>query len=179
MTGKALSLVAVVAFALAPTAAGTGGKPTFHDHGTDSGVDTNFCGTGATIEYEGRFNAVGWESGSGEFKATFNYRFTLTNPENGATIVDSAAGSFTDAIVAGSAGAAHTHLFVETGLRAKLQLEGGGVLTRDAGVISYTISVDADGNFAGFTLEYVHGPHPAFFDSDVWCDTATEALGIG
>ena len=72
---------------------------------------------------------------------------------------------------------AHTHLFVEHGLRAKLKLANRRVLTHDTGSIACTVSFDAAGNFAGSDVIYVRGPHPAF-ETDVWCDLATAALGI-
>jgi hypothetical protein len=177
-----LGAALVALLALASTAAG-GGSPAFHDHGTDAGVDTNFCGTGESIEFEGRFNVVGWIGETGgdpeqELRVRFNFRFTLTNPETGAAVVDSAAGLVTNEIIAGLESGPHTHLFVESGLRAKLQLAKGRVLTHDAGVLIYTVSFDADDNFTGLEVIKVGGPHPAF-ESDVWCEAAIDALGIG
>jgi hypothetical protein len=177
-------MVAALALLVLPTTAGAGpgGAPAFHDHDTESGVDPNFCGTGVAINFSGRFNFKGWLGETGgdpeqELKTSFNYSFTLTNPANGASIVDSAAGGVTNTIVTGLESGAHTHLFVEQGLRAKLKLANGRVLTHDAGNIAYTVSFDAAGNVVGTEVVYVHGPHPAF-ETDVWCDLATEALGI-
>jgi hypothetical protein len=62
-------------------------------------------------------------------------------------------------------------------LRAKLKLPNGRTLTHDAGSITYEVSFDASDNVTGVEVISVHGPHPAF-DSDVWCDTAVEALGL-
>ena len=73
--------------------------------------------------------------------------------------------------------AAHTHRFVENGLRAKLKLANGGVLTHDSGQIVYEVSFDADNNFLGVDVISVHGPHPAF-ESDIWCESALKALGF-
>jgi hypothetical protein len=81
------------------------------------------------------------------------------------------------AIIEGLEAGAHTHRFVENGLRAKLKLPDGRVLTHDAGSITYEVSFDAAGEFVGVEVISVHGPHPAF-DSGVWCDTAIEAFGL-
>jgi hypothetical protein len=166
----------------ATAAAGPGGGPAFHDHGTFVDVDPDFCGTGESVDVVGRFNFKGWIAETGgdptqEVKTTFNYAVTLTNPETGASVVDSAAGSVTNEIVEGLEAGAHTHRFVENGLRAKLKLSNGRVLTHDAGSITYEVSFDAAGEFVGVEVISVHGPHPAF-DSDVWCDAAIEALGL-
>ena len=181
------ALVAIAALVVllaipATSGAGPGGAPAFHDHGTFEDVDPDFCGTGTSVDVAGRFNFKGWIAETGgdptqEVKTTFNYAVTLTNPANGAEVVDSAAGSVTNEIVAGLEAGAHTHRFVENGLRAKLKLPNGGVLTHDSGSITYDVSFDATGAFVGVEVISVHGPHPAF-DSDVWCETAIEALGL-
>jgi hypothetical protein len=178
-----LAAAAAALLAIPATAgAGPGGAPAFHDHGTFSEVDTDFCGTGETVNVAGRFNFKGWIAETGgdptqEVKTTFNYSVTVTNPDNGKSVVDSAAGSVTNEIVVGTEDAAHTHRFVENGLRAKLKLANGRVLTHDAGQLIYEASFDADGNFVGIEVISVHGPHPAF-ESDIWCESAIEALGL-
>lgn len=160
------------------------GQPAFHEHFSDEGVDTDFCGIGATVEFAGGGRITGWVGETGGdpdqvLKATFNYRFTLTNPLNGAAVIDSAAGMSANVIVAGlEAGPGpHTHRFTENGLRAKLQLANGRVLTRDAGSITFEASFDENDELTGVTVIDVNGPH-AGFDSSVWCDAAVEALGL-
>ena len=172
---RSLLLGVVVAALLAiPTTAGAGpgGGPEFHDHGTFTDVDTNFCGTGETIHVAGRFNFVTWIGETGgdpeqELKSTFSFSATLTNPDTGVSVVDSAAGSSTNEIVTGLESGPHTHRFVENGLRAKLKLANGRVLTRDAGQLIWEIAFDASDNVLGVEVISVHGPHPSFF-SDVW-----------
>jgi hypothetical protein len=39
------------------------------------------------------------------------------------------------------------------------------------------VSFDAADNVIGVEVISVSGPHPAF-ESDVWCDTAVDALGL-
>lgn len=119
---------------------------------------------------DGRRSLAGGEGG-------FNVATTFTNPANGASLVGRFAGVKTNEIVAGLESGPHTHEFVENGLRAKLKLPNGGVLTRDAGSLTYRISFDAADNFTGLEIVSVHGPHPAF-DSPVWCEEAIAALGL-
>ena len=175
-------IVGLTAFLAVPsvTVAGPGGAPAFHDHGTFEDVDPDFCGTGVEVDVAGRFNFKGWIGETGgdptqELMTTFNYAITITH--EGTSIVDSAAGSITNEIVVGLESGAHTHRFVENGLRAKLKLANGRTLTHDAGSLTYEVSFDALGEFVGLEVISVHGPHPAF-DSDVWCDAAIEALGL-
>ena len=130
----------------------------------------------------GRFNFKGWIAETGgdptqEVKTTFNYAITLTNPANGASVVDSAAGSITNEIVAGLETGAHTHRFVENGLRAKLKLPHGGVLTHDAGSLTYEVSFDVTGAFVSLEVISVHGPHRRSRPTS-GADTALEALGL-
>ena len=183
---RPLMLVVVLAALLAiPATAGAGPAVArrFTDRGTFTDVDPDFCGTGEEIAIAGRFNFNVWVGESGgapdqELKTAFNFSNTFTNPDNGKSVIESFAGSNTNEVVVGLESGAHTHRFVENGLRAKLKLAHGRVLTVDAGQIVYDASFDEKGEFVGVEVISVHGPHPAF-DSDVWCDAATKALGIG
>ena len=177
-------IAGLLALLVAPatSVAGPGGAPAFHDHGTFEDVETNFCGTGESVDVAGRFNFKGWVAETGgdptqEVMTTFNYAVTFTNPDNDLAVVDSAAGSITNEIVEGLESGAHTHRFVENGLRAKLKLPHGGVLTHDRGTLTYEVSFDEAGEFVSLEVISVHGPHPAF-ESDAWCDAAIDALGL-
>jgi hypothetical protein len=176
----ALALLAIPAIALA----GPTGKPTFHDHNlNDAGVDDDFCGTGETVVFEGRINFKGWVGETGGdpeqvVKATFNYRYTLTNPANGAAVIDSAAGRDLNTIVSGQEGGEHTHEITARGLRGKLQLANGRVLLRDAGNVTFRTFFDENGEFTGLEILRVSGPHPGLENQDAWCEAATEALGF-
>lgn len=177
----AAAVVALLAVAHS-AAAEPPGKPTFHDRGTTTEVDPDFCGTGEAILVEGRFNFVGWvgETGGDEeqvLRGSFSFRNTLTNPETGASVIDSGAGSFTNEIIRGLEAEEHTHLIIDRGLRAKLQLRNGRVLTHDAGLVVFEISFDEDDNVTGVEVVRMSGPHPDF-EGGVWCELATEALGI-
>lgn len=178
-------VVALSAVTLAVPLAAVGGGPKEIVHERvfdDAGTDPDFCGTGETVEFEGRSVAtlrLGETGGDPEqpLLVTFAYRYTITNPANGNAIVDSAAGSTKNVIVVGQESEAHVHEFTENGLRAKLQLANGRVLTRDAGSLTYRVSFDENGDFLDLEVVSDRGTHAAF-DSDLWCDVATDALGL-
>ena len=176
-------LTAVVALVAVPVAlAGPGGGPTFHEHDVFTDVDPDFCGTGSAVEVNGFVDAKVWIGETGgdptqDLFAAFVFRATLTNPDTGASVVDQSAGNFRNEIVAGLESGVHTHVFVENGLRAKLKLQNGGLLTLDAGSLGYSLTFDANDNVTDFELLWMHGPHPAF-DTPVWCDAAIDALGL-
>lgn len=175
-----LLVVAVLALTLTAAAtAGPTGKPV-HDVWSDSFVDTDFCGTGADVSIGVEANEKLWFGETGGdpeqvLKATFNVEVTFTYGST--TLVERSAGQSLNTIIVGLETGAHTHEFVERGLRARLKLANGGVLIRDAGVIIYRVSFDANGDFAGLEIVDVSGPHPSF-GTDAWCEAATEALGI-
>ena len=57
-------------------------------------------------------------------------------------------------------------------------MPGGGLLTRDAGTITFVDSFDQDGNFLGEVTTGIHGPHPeAASRFNLACDTLTPILG--
>lgn len=179
MRRKLLIAVAVLALMLTATAtAEPTGKPV-HDVWSDGFVDTDFCGTGADVSIGVQANEKLWfgETGGDEqvLKAVFNVETTFTYGST--TLVERSSGQSLNTVVVGLEAGAHTHEFVERGLRARLKLENGRVLIRDAGVIIYRVSFDAEGEFIGIEILDVRGPHPAF-DSDEWCDAATAALSI-
>ena len=163
-------------------AASGGGQPAFHDRFDEAGTDADFCGTGETIDFAGRAVINGWVGESGGdpeqvLKATFSYRYTLTNPANGAVVVDSAAGQDTNVIVAGQESGPHTHEYTAKGLRGKLQAANGPVLLRDAGNVTYRASFDENDELTRLEIVSVSGPHTGL-GTDEWCDAAIEALGL-
>jgi hypothetical protein len=170
--------LAALTFALAlPAAAVAGpvnGPPSFHDRTVEDFVDDDFCGTGAdvSVHFEGR--ATVWEAEDAS-KVLFSTKSLLTY--NGVTLVDQVAGRTVSIDVAPQGVAAETVEVIETGLRAKLRLANGKVLTSDHGLLHYFVSFDANGEFLGVDVVRDRGGHPAF-GSDVWCEAATAAFGI-
>jgi hypothetical protein len=82
-------------------------------------------------------------------------------------------------IIAGLESGVHTHEFIETGLKAMFRAKHGGVITRDAGSLTYRVSFDANDNLTGFDVGPIRGPHPGFnYEGDLFCDTLVSALGL-
>ena len=79
--------------------------------------------------------------------------------------------------VAPQGGAAKTVEVIETGLRAKLKLANGRVLTSNHSLLHHLVSFDVDGELLGIEVVRDRGGHPAF-RSDVWCEAVTAAFGI-
>jgi hypothetical protein len=157
------------------TAAGPiSGPPSFHERLVEDFIDEDFCGTGAdvSVHFEGR--ATVWE-GEDAFKVVFNDKAWLTY--NGVTLVDHFSGRSADVPAPPQNGAAETREVIETGLRAKLKLANGRVLTSDHGLLHFLISFDAEGDVVDIEILREHGGHTAF-NSDVWCEAATTAFGI-
>jgi hypothetical protein len=173
-----IAVLSALTFVLAlPAAAVAGpvqGPPSFHERFVEDFIDDDFCGTGADVAVHFESNATVWE-GEDAFKAVFNDKAWLTY--NGVTLVDHFAGRSVAVDVAPRGGAAETIEVIETGLRAKLKLAKGEVLTSDHGLLHFFISFDANGEFLGIEVVREHGGHPAF-QSDAWCEAATAAFGI-
>lgn len=178
---KALVLIGVVTaavLALSPVAASAGPDEHFLDVGTDT--DPDFCGTGQQIDVSFRVHVNVWlmEGGADFSKLTQSGRVWFTNPENGQSVLLSFAGQVTNVITSGEEGAVHTHVFTTKGLPEKIKLEGRTVLTRDAGLIVETATVDENGDVIDYSATW-KGPHPeAASDFELFCNVMTDALGI-
>lgn len=172
-------LLPTLVLALALPALAAAGGPAHHDTGINVGVDGNFCGSGKEIHYETRYTNTVWviESGGEEatLKVTFSYRAVLT-AANGLAVIDSGAGSEILPITKGTEDSEHTHVITNNGLRSKLRLPNGGVVTRDAGTVVYALTFDADDNVIAYEFISMHGPHPDY-ETGVWCTAALSALG--
>ena len=171
------ALVALTFVLALPSVAAAGpvkGPPSFHDRTVEDFIDDDFCGTGADVSGHFEGHATVWE-GEDASKVVFNSKTTYTY--NDVTLVEQFAGRTVATDVAPQGEAAETVEVIETGLRAKLKLANGKVLTGDHGLLHYVVSFDAEGEFLGIDLLRDRGGHPAF-DSDVWCEAATAAFGI-
>jgi hypothetical protein len=171
------ALMALTCALVLPPVAAAGpvkGPPSFHERIVEDFVDDDFCGTGAdvSVHFEGR--ATVWET-EDAFKILFSNKTWLTY--NDVTLVDQFAGRTVEVAAPPQSGAAETREVIETGLRAKLKLANGKVLTTDHGLLRYLVHFDAEGEFLGIEVLRDRGGHPAF-QSDVWCEAATAAFGI-
>jgi hypothetical protein len=180
-TLTAAAIVLVTALAVPAALAGPGGPPTFHINQRDTFVDPDFCGTGQPVAVDSRTNASSWIGETGgdlqELKLNINSKATITNPANGAAVIDSVAAQFTNAIVEGQESGIHTHEGTVHGLPEKLQSAHGGVLIRDAGTLTYRVSYDENDEVTGFEIVKDAGNHDGF-QSDRWCQIATAELGL-
>jgi hypothetical protein len=167
-------LTLVLALPGVASAGAFSGPPSFHDQTVEDFIDDDFCGTGADVSGHFEGHATVWETEDG-VKVLFNAKTWWTY--NGITLVDQGAGRVVDVAVPAQGGAAETREVIETGLRAKLKLANGKVLTTDHGLLHYLVHFDADGEFLGIDVLRDRGGHPAF-QSDVWCEAATAAFGI-
>lgn len=167
-----VALLVVVALPGAALAA----KPIerFHAHFTDSFSEV-LCGIAVETHMIVTENVFVYANDS--FKTTSSYRLTFTNPDNGKSVLLSSAGTFQGtALIDEQAG---TITFVDTykGLPEKVQTDHGRVLTRDAGIITFTTTFDLEtGDFLSseFTM---NGPHPEADRGFVlFCEVVTEAL---
>lgn len=178
MSRRTLVAALVAVIGLTTVASAFAARPTFQNRETFTETDTNFCGTGKTVLVEGRVVENVWLEGD-QVKATLSLHITFTNPETGASAVERWSRLFTDTIVSGDPAGVHTHEFTHRGLKATLKLANGRVLTRDAGSVTFRVTVnDMTGEVLGFELVSMRGPHPGF-EEDLFCSTLVPALGLG
>lgn len=150
------------------------------NHFTDSWefVDPDFCGTGQEVEIAGQ--VVGTEQlapNHANFTVTFSGHEVFTNPDTGLSVESHWAGRFSDTTVSGDDEGIHVHEFATLGLPESFRLPGGGMITLDAGLITFVDTFDADELIDEVIVQ--HGPHPeADADFELFCEVMTEALGI-
>jgi len=166
VAGAFAAALLVAAFAAPALAAGP-------DHQTISGtdVDTDFCGTGQTVNvtFEGVFN--GWE----DDKAFGHIRTTWTNPDNGIAVWDSFSGGGKVSFIDDGDGA-YTVRVEREGQPFRLQVVGGPLVLQDAGLIIAYDHFDADDNYLGTDIVFVGGPHPGL-EAD-WCALMIDLLQL-
>ncbi|MDQ3858451.1 MAG: hypothetical protein M3327_08405 [Actinomycetota bacterium] len=175
-----LAAVLTAPAALAGSSAVTGPPDEhFRDVGTD--VDTDFCGTGKTVDiaFNVRVNLWHLPEDPRDFaKLTQSGKVTFTNPENGRTVRITFAGRVRNTIVSGDPLGVHTHVYTTIGLAEKIQTLHGRVLLRDAGLIVERITFDENGEVIDYEATW-KGPHPeAASDFELFCQVTTRALGL-
>ena len=176
LIGSSAALVLMLAPLVASAAPA---KEHFRDVGTDT--DTNFCGTGKTVEIGfdvlvNLFFTPGAQEGFD--KITQSGKLTFTNPANGKTVLVTFAGQTQNTIVEGNESGVHTHVFTTKGLPEMLRVPGGGVLTRDAGLIVERVTFDENDEVIAYEASW-RGPHPeAASEFALFCEVMTEALEL-
>jgi hypothetical protein len=179
MRRSVLFCVAVAAIvAVVMPGAGAAAKVVFHEHEnfSDTFAD-NICGIPGTTVVQGVDNFTVYADNTVKDNFSLNQVFTAT--DSGKAIRIHVAEQFTsnDEPIDNGDG---TVTFIQTfkGLPELLKIENGPVLSRDAGVVTFTRIFDAttDG-FISQTVSGEKGPHPDL-DSDfaVFCDVLVPAL---
>jgi hypothetical protein len=161
----ATAVALVTAVAVVPAAASAAKPPEqFHNRITDSFSDV-VCGVAVDVQLVGTDNFTIYADDS--VKGTGSFRATLTNPQNGTSVVVSSAGQFA-AMAPIINEAAGTITFQPTfkGLPGKIQTAGGAVLLRDAGIITFADTFNLEtGELVSHETIVQRGPHPEA-DSD-------------
>lgn len=179
------ALVAALVAAIGVIAvAGASAVPPISDVHTIDERDTNFCGTGETVDVQGTIREILWIGETGGdpnqvVRAHINIDITYTNAETGAAVVERWSFASRNTIIEGLESGVHTHQITENGLKAMFRTKRGGVITRDAGSLTYRVSFDANDNVTDFEVVRIRGPHPGFnYGGDLFCDTLVPALGL-
>jgi hypothetical protein len=136
----------------------------------------DYCGTGVTLEIA--FTSVRnyWADEDSE-KVTYQTRYVLTAVTSDDAVIRSESGQSTFKFVS-EANGGYALVSTRAGTPERIKLEHGGLLTRDAGVLTFVDHFDATDNYLG-TDVIVRGPHPDFeSDFAVQCEVTTEALNM-
>ncbi len=172
-----LSISAVVALALLAL-----GPPALadspvivHDRIDATFTDVDLCGSGMAVDVV--VSGVQNIHLDGEaFQGTGRFRAVATNPATGRSVIVTSAGHVQAELLSGDPHGLHTHLVTFKGLAEKIQMAGGEVLLRDAGVIAFADTFDGD-QFIGSEVVIKRGPHPeADSDFAIFCATMVSAL---
>ena len=148
-------------------------QPTFHDKFNVVEENVDICGVIGTVHAKGSQIITLTDT---TFTATGQVTVVFTTSD-GRTAVISNAGTVTNTFVDNGDGTI-TIIDSFVGLPEKISSRGaGGVVLRDAGVISFLTTIDLD--TGDVTTEVVqHGPHPeADSDFTIFCDSFLDALG--
>jgi hypothetical protein len=168
-------LIAAAVLVPAPAHAASPQPEKFND--SDTYTDTNFCGTGETVTITFAVKGVRFLSPKNADSAeVFQGKQTFTFGDT--TVVGHFAGRFTAKLVSTAANGDRTMAFTTKGLPESFRVKGGGLITRDAGSITFFVNLDKDGNFISETFT-AKGPHPqADSGFELFCQTIPTALGI-
>ena len=160
-----LALLAVVAMLPSTASAAKPEREFEHFFNVDENVD--ICGINVDIVNEGVFTGRAFFDDQGNFVRFIGVASGTTTftADNGKSLIVKAAGTIT---------------FFSTirGVPELIRTPGGGVITRDAGLITFAETHDLDtGDFISFEVISISGPHPeAESDFELFCDVFTAAL---
>jgi hypothetical protein len=150
------------------------------NHFTDTGsfTDPDFCGTGESVTTTFSAKGTFHDSGDGTGFVTVRGTDTLTAESTGEQVIAHFANRVVDEFVDNGDGTV-TFSTTFTGLPEQFRLKGGGVITRDAGIITLTTTFDEEtGEVISEDVTF-RGPHPqAESGFGLFCQVIPEALGI-
>ena len=175
-------VVATIAVIAAPSVQAQAAAPErFHAHFSILEEDVDVCGINADILHEGVFTDRVFTDKDGNFvrfMSTAAGTRTIT-ADNGNSVVLHFAGQFTDVepLVDEAAGTI-TFFGTNKGLPELIKTPHGGVLIRDAGVITFANTFDLEtGEFISAEVTVNKGPHPeADSDFALFCEIVSAAL---
>ena len=178
---RLMLLVALAAAALAAlTGSGSAAAPAkFHENFDDTILHDDVCGVhDVTSRFVGvdNFFVIAFDANGNPvtFKDNIEMKQTIT-ATNGKSVVYQAAGQHDGTVITDADGSI---TFADTfrGLPEQIFTPGGAVLTRDAGLITFYNTFDANGNFVSHSF-VEKGPHPENdADFTLFCQVIVSAL---
>jgi hypothetical protein len=155
LAGFALALVTAL---LASSAAAAPLTDRFHGTFSDSFAD-NLCGIDGTSVVSGMDNIQVFADGT--FKDQFRLNQVFTSSATGKSVEIFVAEQFTSRGPIDNGDGTLTFINTFKGMPEKLKIPNGRILSRDAGNVTFVITVDAaTGNFISQTVTGQKGPHP-------------------
>ena len=177
---RALVFALVAGFALLPGSA-FGAKPEQeHVHFFDVDENVEVCGINVDVVNEGVFTGRAFFDKQGNFvrflgAASGTTTFTA---DNGKSIIVKFANQFVETEIVDEEAGTITIVTRIRGLPEQIRTPGGGVITRDAGIITFVVTIDLESDeLISDEIVEVKGPHPqADSDFELFCEVFTEAL---
>jgi hypothetical protein len=154
------SVTAIAALACAVPAGGVAGAPIVHDHAnfTSDPYSDSICGVPTTnvdtVVETYKENADG--SSMDSLMAT-----TVYTAASGKSITFKSAGVSKRAAPVANQDGTFTFTSTVYGLSPKIQVVGGVPIAVDTGNITFSVTVDANGEFVSFDVLSIKGPRPA------------------
>jgi hypothetical protein len=172
-----VALIAVVAALPASALAAPPEQEHFHFLNVDEDIEV--CGINVDIVNEGVFTGRAFFDKQGNFVRFLGVASGTTTftAENGKSIIVKFANQFVDTELVDEEAGTITFATAVKGLPELIRSPGGGVITRDAGIIVFTNTFDLEtGELVSSDVE-IKGPHPeAESDFALFCEVFTEAL---
>jgi hypothetical protein len=175
-----LGIVAAVLALIALPAAVAANPGVNHFEFSDSFSDTNFCGTGMTVDISvaGHGTEFFAPNQPVDYRNTTEGNTVFTNPLTGDSVILHFAGPFSDTTISGDPEGLHVQEVVVKGVPELIRTEHGGVLIRDAGYVVQRLTFDGE-EFISMEVVVNRGPHPDLDSNfELFCEVMPDALGL-